>query len=131
MKLDSNAIGKTLSFDTVAGEKLKNLKLVSLPDASTLLELGIDVVAKHKEYLPYIANPKPVSHTAYLYAKFVDTNGNRQYYGIPWIKESSVIVNSNPGRIIRMPTATEEQIESLKTMMVKSGIEDFTIEAIS
>lgn len=128
MKLDTNAVGKVLNFDTQAGEKFKSLKLISFLDGATMLQIGEDPVAGHKQYLPFIPNPKPVLYTDYLYGKFADVNGKSFYFGIPWVKESSITVVSNPGRIIRMPTATADQIESLKEMMVKSGIEEFTIE---
>lgn len=130
MKLDSNAIGKVVSFDTYEGKKLKNLKLISLLDGATMLAIGQDPVAGHKQNLPYLPAPKPVAYTEYLYAKFADIEGKSSYYGVPWVKESSIVVNANPGRIIRMPTAMAEQIESVKEMMVKAGIEDFTIESM-
>lgn len=130
MKLDSTNVGKTISFETVAGEKINNLKLVSIPDAATVLALGGDPVAKHRQYLPYIPDPKPLQYTDYLYAKFLDADGKSWYYGIPWIKPTSIVENSNVTYLFRCRNASTEQIDSIKQMMVKSGIEDFTVEVL-
>lgn len=131
MKLDNNAVGQTLTFTTVAGEKLRNLKLISFLDAQTLLAIGEDPVAGHRQYLPFIPDPKPVRYTDYLYAKFIDANSVPSYYGIPWIIETSIESGGNVPRIMRLPDATDEQIESLKTMALKSGIENFSFEYVN
>lgn len=130
MNLDMNAIGKTVSFETVAGEKINNLKFITPIDATSVLRFGEDPIAKHKQYLPFIPDPKPVNYTDYLYAKFVDADGKEKYYGIPWIKPTSIVENSDVTYLFRVKNASLEKIESVKQMMVKSGIEDFTVEVL-
>lgn len=130
MNLDNNAVGKTLSFETVSGEKYRNLKLLSFPDGATVAALGEDPVAKHKQYLPFIPDPKPLAYTDYLYTRFVDADGKAFYFGVPWIKPTSIEENSNVTYLFRVRNATTEQLNSVKVMMTKSGIEDFSVEVL-
>lgn len=127
MTINYDTINQTLSFDSVAGEKFYNLKLVALLDAATVAALGQDPAARHKQYLPYMAEPLPALYTDYLYGKFVNADGASSYYGIPWIKDSSIVVNNTVVYLITVKNASPSSIDSIKQMMTKSGITDFSV----
>lgn len=129
MSLDSSNYGQTLSFETYASEKLTNLKLLSILDPETA-RVFADVLGKHKQYLPFLPDPKPILYTDYSYAKFVDANGVTSYYGLPWIKPTSIEVKDTVVYQITLKNSTPAQLASVKQMMVKSGIEDFTVSII-
>lgn len=131
MNLDINAVGRTLSFELVDGQRVNNLKFVSPIDAASVLAIGlIDPVAQHRNYLPYIPDPKPVKYSDYLYAKFVNADGGSVFYGMPWIKLDSIVENTDVTYLVRVRNASSEQMVSLKAMMVKNGIEDFDVDVL-
>lgn len=131
MKLTQDNYGKTLSFETVAGEKFNNLRFISLPDADIVKELGQDPQAKHQQYWPYINDGTPNNYRAYSYAKFIDANDKPQYFGVPWIRESSIVENSSPATRITLPAGTtQDQIDSVRSMIIAAGIEGFTVETL-
>ena len=129
MKLDSDAINQTLSFETYAGEKYSNLKFLSLLDPDTAMMYD-DVVAKHLQNRPYLPDPVPTAYSEYLYALFKNAEGKKTCLGIPWIRESSIISNEQPNYRIDLTAPTKEQVDSFKSMLSASGIENFKISIV-
>jgi len=130
MKLISTNIGKTMTFQTFSGIKYSNQKLVALLDATTVEALGQDPIAGHIQNLPYMKDPKPGAYTDYLYAKFTDADGTPLYLGIPWTDEDSIVQNTTPNYVITLVGPEQAQVDSLKSMMIANGIENFTIKAV-
>lgn len=130
MKLISTNVGKTLSFETYAGVKYKNLKFVSMPDAHDVYAMGLDAPALHIQNLPYMQTPKPAAYTDYPYAKFVDADGNAMYLGVPWVNEDSITLNSTPNAVLTLTAPTQDQLDSLRSMLTAAGIEDYKISYV-
>lgn len=129
MKLISTNYGKTLTFDTYSGIKYANLKFVSLLDPDTAINF-LDIHAEHIQNMPYMKDPKPTLATDYSYAKFVSADGKKIYLGVPWVNEDSITLNSVPNYRMTLIAPTQDQLDSLKSMAIASGIENFTLEAI-
>lgn len=127
MKLSSTNVGKTMTFQTYAGVKYKNLKLVSLLDADTVASLGKDPQAKHIQNMPYMKDPKPVNYYDYLYAKFVDADGKAEYLGIPWVDEDSIVATNTPNAQLTLTAPSQEQLDSLKSYLTANGYENWTL----
>lgn len=131
MKLISSNTGKTLSFETIAGEKYNNLKFVSMPDADMVADTGNDPLAKHTQYWPYMTDGTPNDFRAYQYAKFIDSEKKPIYFGVPWIRESSIVENNSPATMFTFPAGTTaDQIDNVRAMCLASGIEGFTVTTL-
>lgn len=127
MEIDQNAVGTTLSFQTFDGAQYKNLKLLALLDSGTVVALGYDAVAGHHSQYPYLPPGTPDNFQQYMYGKFVDANQAITYLGVPWIKPSSVVANENPNYVLLLRNPTPQQVDSVRSMLIASGIEDFEI----
>jgi hypothetical protein len=130
MQLNSDALNKTITFDSYEGPRYKNLRFVSILDAQTVIALGFDAAAKHMQHYPYLPPGVPDSYTGYSYAKFLDANNSVIYMGIPWVKPSSITENANPVRQITLRDTDDATVASLRSMMIAHGIENFTIETL-
>jgi hypothetical protein len=130
MKLDSETIDATLSFETHAGVKYNHLKFTGLIDAATMLALGQDPVGLHLQNKPYLPDPKPEAYTDYKYAMFVGADKQRVYLGVPWVREDSIVNNGQPNYIMTIIAPTPAQLDTLRSMAVASGIENFTLKAV-
>lgn len=130
MSLVSANLNKTYSFETRAGARYKNFKFVAILDAGTVIAMGVDVPALHQQNIPYLPPGSPSSYLDYTYAKFINADGEMLYLAIPWIKQESMVENNAPGYRITVPTATSQQLNSVRSMMVAAGIETFTIDPI-
>ena len=128
MKLDSDAFNTTLSFETYAGVKYNNLKFLSLLDSATMQDVGQDPVAGHLQNVVYLPEPQPEAYTDYMYAKFVDAEGNRTYLGVPWVREDSIVNNGTPDVLIMLKAPTQAQIDTMRSIAIASGIENFTVK---
>lgn len=130
MKLESATLQTTLSFETYAGVKYNNLKFLAILDAGSVIALGQDPVGLHLQNLPYLPAPKPEAYSDYSYALFRDAEGKRTYLGIPWIREDSIINKGQPDYQMLILAPTQAQLDSLRSMAIASGIENFTLKAI-
>jgi len=130
MNLDQDLVKKTISFETYQGERITNLKLLSILDPQTAQALGFDAPAKHVQNYPFLPPGTSDNWQDYMYAKFVDADNKVSYYGVPWVKPESIVINDNPGVRITIIGATQAQIDNVKSMMIGSGISNFTVETI-
>lgn len=131
MALTSADIGKTYTFETYNGVRHKHLKFLAILDSDTVASLGVDLPATHAQMYPYLPDGAPTSYQAYTYAKFVDLSGDHKYYiGLPWIRPTSLVEEGSPNYKIIIRNASAEKIQSVRSMLSASGIEDFTIQQI-
>lgn len=129
MYLNSDTLDKTLSFETVAGEKIRNYKFVEIFSSATVLSFKFDAPAKHNQYFPYITDGTPDNFTAYKYAKFLKPDGSVAYFGIPWVKQDTIVISDAPTRIVTLPPeVTDEQLSALKSFLTTIGIEGYVIK---
>lgn len=130
MQLNSDALNKTITFDTYEGVRYKNVRFIGILDAGSVVALGFDAAAKHMQNYPYLPPGVPDSYTGYSYAKLVNANNETLYMGIPWVKPASITENANPVRLITLRNSDDNTLASLRSMMIAHGIEDFTIETM-
>lgn len=130
MKLDSTTLQATLSFETYAGVKYNHMKFIGMIDAVTMMTLGQDAVGLHLQNKPYLPDPKPEAYTDYSYAIFVGSEKQRVYLGVPWVREDSIVNNGQPNYMMTIIAPTPAQLDTLRSMAVASGIENFTLKAI-
>lgn len=122
MQLTSSSLDKTLSFELVDGTSYKNMKFSDILSASTMMALNQEPDVKHASYILYITDGTPNDYTAYKYAKFISADGAVEYFGIPWIKESSITENAHPTTVFTCPDATAEEIATVRSFLVAAGI---------
>jgi hypothetical protein len=128
MLLNSDSLDKTISFESVAGEKFNNLKFTEIFSASTVMSFKFDAPAKHTQYFPYLTDGTPDSYTAYKYAKFLYPDGTVLYMGMPWVRADSIVENDSPTRIITLPpTVTNDQFETIKSFLTTLNIDDYMV----
>lgn len=131
MLLNSDSLDKTLSFNSIADEEFMNYKFVDILSAATVMALKFDAPAKHTQYMPYITDGTPDDYTKYKYAKFLASDGSTLYMGIPWIRAASIVENSAPVRLIRLPAGvTDTQMDTVKSILLASGITGFTVTTL-
>lgn len=128
MKLISDNFDKTLSFETFMGQKYRGLIFTDLLSARTVVDLGFDAAALHRQHLNFNPEGMPDDYTKYKYARFVDAETNVTYLGVPWVRETSIIENSSPDYELILKEPTQDQLDSLRSMVVASGIENFVLQ---
>lgn len=128
--LNSDSIDKTLTFDTFEGVRYKNLRFVSILDAQTVTALGFDAPAKHMQNYPYLPAGTPDTYSAYKYAKFLDANNAILYLGIPWVKPASITVSGAKTTRITVRNVDQTTLDSIRSMMIAHGVEDFDFETV-
>lgn len=129
MKLDTDAIDKTLSFELYSQVKYSNMKFTDIISASTMLALGQDPQAAHIQNLPFLTNVSD-DYRQIKYGMFINADNEKVYLGLPWIKEDSVVENDSPVYQITFKQLTQAQLDSVRSMLTASGIEDFTIATL-
>lgn len=118
----------TVNFETVLGERRVNYRYVGSVDWTVAQSLGLDVIAKHRQYSIETPEGSPLDYRNYSYAIFRDTEGVNDIYGHPWLVESSIQLRDQVSYVMRIPNASEQQLSSLRSMATAIGIMGFTIE---
>lgn len=131
MNVNQDLVNKTISFETYQGARFTNLKLMSFLDAQTAAAFD-DVAAKHVQNYPFIPDPKPQSWTDYMYVKFLDADNRATFFGAPWIKGDSIVINDAPAVQISIPAggATQAQLDAIASMMTAIGVSGFTFTTV-
>lgn len=130
MNIDQSLVNSVITFEAYSGEQFKNRKLLSILDSGTVLALGFDAAAAHHQNFPYMPQGTSDDFQSYMYAKFIDSSQTVTFLGVPWIKPSSVVVNDNPDYQIVIKNPTPQQLNSVRSMLTASGIEDFEIKIL-
>lgn len=137
MPLTTNDYGKTLTFETVSpailGSKIVNAKLQSIVDPATAKALGIiDITYQHLlvfNDLPPGTKDDPMS---YNYAKFLMPDGSPALFGMPWIKEGSVVEVVVTDLVVRIKNVGHDTISIVRNALISNGITSgFTIDVES
>jgi hypothetical protein len=86
----------TVSFDLypahALGTSIKNAKVLGIFNAQTAMQLGFDAPALHAIVFPTLPPGTPNGADKYQYVYLKLTNGTKTFIGIPWIKESTYVV---------------------------------------
>ncbi len=88
IKLDS-----TVSFDLYPAHQLQakvtNAKVLGIFNAAVAQQLGYDAPAMHVSVYPTLPPGTPNKFDQYLYVYVKLANGEKTFYGLPWIKDST------------------------------------------
>ena len=83
----------TVSFDLYPAHQLQakviNAKVLGIFTAATAQALGYDAPAMHVSVYPTLPAGTPNGYDKYLYVYVKLSNGEKTFYGLPWIKEST------------------------------------------
>ena len=83
----------TVSFDLYPAHQLQskvtNAKVLGIFNAAVAQTLGFDGPAMHVSVYPTLPPGVPNGFDKYLYVYVKLSNGEKTFYGLPWIKEST------------------------------------------
>lgn len=130
MNITDLNIHDTVNFETQIGERRNNRKYIGSVTWDIAKTLGLDVVSKHIQYSIELPDGGPSTFKDYEYAIFRTPEGDREIYGHPWIKENTMVLKDTVSYNMTIPQATEQQLNSLRSMASAIGIIGFTIEPI-
>lgn len=123
-------INDTVTFETELGERRENRKYIGSVTWDIAITLGLDVVSRHTQYAIEIGETGPSDYKDYQFAIFRTPEGDREIYGHPWIKANSIVQKSTVSYQMTIPSATEQQLSSLRSMAVAIGLIGFKIEPL-
>lgn len=108
-----------------------NVRFVGILDFATVTALSYDAVAGHAQMFPYATGSEiPKDYREYDYGKFIRDDNTVVYLGLPWVKASTITENNQPSYNVLLIAPEAAQVESLRQMMVASGIEKFEISIV-
>lgn len=123
MNFSNDDVGKRVSFDiygaSIIGGDYKNAELLLTGSAAAFTEYSPK--NKHDMLYSTLPDPKPQSHTEYLYYLFSLANGRRALVGDAWIIPSSIIRGSSNKLLIEIDGANVSDIGKIKNLLVKEG----------
>lgn len=127
LTLTDSSFDKVLHFETYLNERHKHMKFVALLDAQTVVELGFDAPARHQHYIGSLPPGIPNDWRAYKYAKFLDVQNRPVYFGVPWVKGTSITEDDTAPYIITVWGVDNNTMNSIRSMLVANGVEKFEI----
>lgn len=96
--LDSNTLGKTISFDTYAqhviGIDFQRVALVGLLDTDSARHY-VDVSGMAQAIYPTLPKGTPIDYREYTWAKLKLGNGKFTCVALPWIKETTIKIHTD------------------------------------
>jgi hypothetical protein len=130
----SSYINQRLSFDLVApgilGTNRKNGQLVAMLDFTTA-QMFRDVDVKHTQ-VRNVFPALPAQAGAYMYGKFVFSDGSVEVIGEPWIVASSIKAVVIRKLIFTISEDVTENTETLaRAALAANGITKFDVEVIN
>lgn len=86
----------TVSFDLypahMLGTSIKNAKVLGIFNARIAMQLGHDAPAMHAIVFPTLPPGTPNGYDKYMYLYLKLASGGQTFIGLPWIKESTYVV---------------------------------------
>jgi hypothetical protein len=89
-----SVVSFTVYPTAVLNSKFSNVKVLGVIDSSMARDLGTGVDELHANVFSSLPVGTPNDPDAYLYVRIEFPNGQRQILGLPWIKESSIVVSN-------------------------------------
>lgn len=123
-------ISDVINFETVLGESRTNYKYKGSIPWDIAKTLGLDVVSKHIQYSIELPTGSPSDFKDYSYAIFQKSDGTQEIYGHPWIKEETILLKETVAYQMNIPSATEQQLNSLRSFATAIGLIGFTIDPL-
>lgn len=131
MNIEDLNFGDTVNFETQLNERRNNMVYLGSVTWDIAATLGLDVTVKHRQYSIEMPTGGPADFKDYQYAIFRDPNGVRDIYGHPWIKDNAVELKTTVTYQMHIPTATEAQLNSLRSFATAIGLEGFKIAPVN
>ena len=98
MKITDISIGQKVTFEVYPsaqfGYSFKDVTIAAFIDASIAMSLGTDLIALHQNVYPSLPAGTPDDPMQYSYVMVKNYNNESTILGIPWIRESTIVVNS-------------------------------------
>lgn len=130
MNIAELEIADVINFETVLGERRNNFKYKGSVPWDIAKTLGLDVVSKHIQYGIEMEEGGPADFKDYSYAIFQKPDGVQEIYGHPWIKESTIVLKETVSYQMNIPSATEQQLNSLRSFATAIGLMGFKIDPL-
>lgn len=126
-------LGTTISFTTFdpnyLGNDYQNVKVVGILDADTAARSGLDIGSEHAMVYPNIPPAvQPLDDpTQYNYIQVVTQNGTRTILGMPWIDETTIVVETNQAATVVIQGVTSTDIANIRKALTMNGYNNLTI----
>lgn len=105
------------------------MKVLGIIDSSTARDLGTSVDELHANVYGSLPNGTPNDPDAYMYVRIEFSNGNRQILGIPWIKESSIVVSNYSVINARISGVTPADWDQILALLGANGYNQVELSA--
>lgn len=118
--------GATVDFTVEAPEILTtgftNVKINAELDMESAQAMGLDVMAKHANLYPLFKDKGyPDDPNSYGYLRVTKENGSVVLLGIPWIKESSVVVKERRRITVDIPDVGINDLALVRAALESNG----------
>jgi len=126
-------IFSTVSFEVypqqILGDGFNNVKILAIIDADTAKN-WIDPAARHAEVYPTLPAGSIDRFDQYLYLKIGLNNGDTTVLGLPWIKKSSYVVQTNKTMRIILDGINLSDEPRVRAALNSNGFNTFKIDYI-
>lgn len=123
----------TVSFSVyptaVLNSKFQNVVILGILDSTTARDLGTAVDELHANVFNSLPAGTPNDPDAYMYVRIQFANGQRQILGIPWIKESSIVVSNYTVIQARIAGVTPADWEEILALLNANGYNQVELKA--
>lgn len=123
MIFNNEDVGKRVSFQiygsAIIGGDYANAELLAVLGASAASEYNPK--ARHDAIYSTLPDPKPQSHSEYVYYLLLLANGRRTIAGDAWIVPDTVIRGSANKIFLEIDGANAGDIGKIKTLLTKEG----------
>lgn len=127
-------IGKTVTFSVfptaLYGNSIQRVKILAVGgfDVATAFE---DAAAMHTAVYPTLPVSVADDPMSYPWIVYADASGNRRIFGIPWIKDDTVIeVSINGTANIVVPNVTVADVERLRGILAANNFANVKINFV-
>lgn len=131
--LDSDLIGKIVSFDTYAqyllGTSYKRCKVLGILDVDSARHLA-DVEAISVAIYPALPTGTPKDYRNYQYLKVRLTNGTDTVVATKWIKENTLVVHNDVAIQVNIRGINPSDINKIRGILQAYNYTDFSIEQL-
>lgn len=130
MSFKYEMIGQTVTFDTYApaiiGARQNRVTILGVTDYTSVTTFQPAV--RHTEVYAYLPSGSPKKYNEYNYLKVRDSNGNVEYFGLPWINWDTIAVHEGKDMVIRLFNYPPSKVDYIRRLLLSHNITDFSID---
>lgn len=123
MNFNNEDVGKRVSFQiygsAIIGGDYTNAELLAVLGATAALEYNPK--SKHDLIYSTLPQPRPQSHTEYVYYLFLLPNGRRAIAGDAWIIPGTVVRGTTNKILLEISDANAGDLGKIKSLLAKDG----------